>query len=139
MTQENVKRFEEIIQFIVNNGGRGIEEKWDKMYTNFTVIFKNYNGKVCVFADDYVQIGGPVLLDLPEFASHHIFNSEISPLSKIEVSYCADDKYPHISIYAEAEDTPCCRLYYDDETKNYCGLADDRVEKIYNILKNLYD
>ena len=141
MTKEISKKLNEIITFVVNNGHKEneVEHCGITSCTEYSILFKEYNGKVCIFSDEKTQIGNPVHAELPIFATHHIFDSELSELSKIVVFY-ENEKIepPHIEFHAVADkDLPCCRVYIDSDTKEYKGISDDRIDSIYYILTNI--
>ena len=137
MTKESEKKLNEIIDFIRSNGCTEINvERYGKNCTQYTIEFKDYGGKVCVL-NNGKKIGNSVNLKLPLFASHHIFNSSISPLERIVVSYNDEKDYPYVFFYGHENDIPACNLFYDSSLNRYSGISDDRIEQIYNILKNI--
>ena len=137
MTKESEKKLNEIIDFIKSNGYKDTNvERYGKNCTQYTIEFKDYNGKVCVL-NNGKQIGNSVNLELPLFASHHIFNSSISPLKRIVVSYNDKNNYPYVFFYGHENDIPACNLFYDSSLNRHSGISDDRIEQIYNILKNI--
>ena len=137
MTKESEKKLNEIIGFIRSNGYKETNvERYGKNCTLYTVEFKDYGGKVCVL-NNGKQIGNSVNLELPLFASHHIFDSSISPLESIVVSYNDENDYPSVSFYGNEKDIPACNLFYDSILNRYSGISDDRIEQIHNILKNI--